>query len=70
MTAVAENKVAIEMYEEMSNKITYPSGLGNNGSGNYDDNYIKIKFDWDHNLSLKKELEMHRIVRISSDKYF
>ena len=70
MTPVDENKVAIKIYEEMSNKITYLSGLENNGSGYYDNSYIKIKFDLDDNLPLKKELDMHSIVRISSDKYF
>ena len=42
------------MYEEISNKINYLSGLQNNGSGKYDDNYMKIKIDSDDNLPLKK----------------
>ena len=43
------------MYGEIQNKIKYLSGLENNGSGKYDDNYIKIKFDSNDNLSLKKK---------------
>ena len=58
------------MYKEISKKNKYLSRLENNGLGNYNNNYIKIKFDSDDNSPLKKELDMHSIVIISSDKYF
>ena len=29
---------------------------------NCDDKYVKIRFNWDDNLPLKQELEMHGVV--------
>ena len=51
---VHENKGAIKMYKEISNEIKYRSGLENNGSGDYDDKYMKIKLDLDEDFPWKR----------------
>ena len=42
------------MYKEISNEIKYRSGLENNGSGDYDDKYMKIKLDLDEDFPWKR----------------
>ena len=59
-----EYKVTIKKYEEIWNKIKYFIKSENNGSGSYDDKYTIIRFNWNDNKPLKKELEMHGIVVI------
>ena len=59
---VDENKRAIKMYKEIWNKIKLLNESENNGSGDYDNKYLKIRFSSDNNLSLKKELEMYGVV--------
>ena len=43
----------IKKYEELWNKIRYIIRLITNNSGNYDEKYVKIKFNPDGNLPLK-----------------
>ena len=50
------------MFKEIWNKIKYLNNSENNGSGNYDDKFLKIRLNSDNNLSLKKELEIHGVL--------
>ena len=52
----------LKTYEELWTKIRDLTGLVTNNSDNYDQNYMKIKFNLDKDLALEKTLELHTMV--------
>ena len=52
----------LKSYEELWTKIRDLTGLVTNNSDNYDQNYMKIKFNLDKDLALEKTLELHTMV--------
>ena len=57
-----ESKNTPKKYEELWNKIRDLIRSRTNNSHNYDEKYMKIKFDSDIELPLKKTLELHNII--------
>ena len=48
----------LKSYEELWTKIRDLTGLVTNNSDNYDQNYMKIKFNLDNDLAPEKRLEL------------
>ena len=52
------------------NKSEIKKKLENDDSGNYDDKYIKIRFNSNDNLPLKQELEMNCAIKIARSVFY
>ena len=57
-----ESKYILENYEEMWTKIRDLIRSISNNSGNYDEKYMKIKFNCEDTLPLNKMLELRNMV--------
>ena len=57
-----KSKGTIKKYEELWNKIKDFIRTVTNNSGNFDEKYMKIKFNSDDDLPLKKTLELYNVV--------
>ena len=62
MKELDKTEDTLKTYEELWTKIRDLTGLVTNNSENYDQNYMKIKFNLDNDLALEKRLELHTIV--------
>ena len=64
MTLVStdENKDKLKIYQELWNKIRYLIKSITINSDNYDKKYMKIKFNSDDDLPLKKMVELQNMV--------
>ena len=64
MTLVStdENKDKLKIYQELWNKIRYLIKSVTINSDNYDKKYMKIKFNSDDDLPLKKMVELQNMV--------
>ena len=56
-----KNKGTSEMYTELQHKIKELIRSRNNTSSDYDEKYIKIKFNSDNNLPLNKILKLYNL---------
>ena len=71
-----ESKEKIKRYEELWSKIRYLIRLITKNSDDYDEKYIKIKFNSDNELSLHKTIEIPSIIIVvravfhEIDKYY
>ena len=76
LIATGECKGTLKRYGELCNKIIDLIRSANNNSDNYDEKYIKSKFNSDDNLPLKKTLELYNMIIIlkyvfqESNKYY
>ena len=59
-----KNKNTLKMYTELWDKIKDLISSITNNSGDYDEKYMKIKFNSDDNLPLNKILKLHHLVII------
>ena len=57
-----ESKETLKKYEELWNKIGGLIRSITNNSANYDKRYMKIKFNSDDDLPLKKTLELYNMI--------
>ena len=57
-----ESKKIIKKYEELWSKIRYLVRSITKNSDDYDEKYMKIKFDSDNELPLNKMIEVHNII--------
>ena len=57
-----ERKDTVKIYEELWNKIRDLIRSVNNNSDNYDEKYMKIKFNSEDDLPLKKTIELYNMV--------
>ena len=57
-----ESKDTLKKYEELWIKISDLVRSTSNNSGSYNNKCMKIKFDFDRELSLKKTLELYNTV--------
>ena len=57
-----ESKDTLKKYEELQNKIKDLIGSITSNSDNYDEKYMKIKFNSDDDVPLKKALELYNMV--------
>ena len=71
-----ESKAKIKKYEELWSKIRYLIGPITKKSDDYDEKYMKIKFNLDDELPLNKNIEIHsmiivvRAVFYENNKYY
>ena len=56
------SKDTVKKYEKLWNRIRDFIRPVTKNSGNYDQKYMKIKFDLDDDLPLKKMLELHNMI--------
>ena len=56
-------------YEKLWNKIRHLTRSITNYSGNYDEKHMKIKFDSDNDLPLKKTLELRIMIIVVRDTF-
>ena len=66
LVLIDESNKTLNKYEELWNQIRDLIGSLANNSDNYDENYVTIKFNSDHNLPLnwKKTLELYNMIAI------
>ena len=57
-----KNKNTLKMYTELWDKIKDLISSITNNSGDYDEKYMKIKFNSDDNLPSNKILKLHHLV--------
>ena len=50
-----KSKDQLRKYDELCSKIKYLIRSTNNGSDDYNEKYMKTKFNWNDDLSLKKK---------------
>ena len=62
LVSTHESKDTVKKYEKLWNRIRDFIGPVTKNSGNYDQKYMKIKFDLDDDLPLKKMLELHNMI--------
>ena len=62
LVLTGESEETLKMYEALWNKIRDITTSITNNSDNYHQKYMKIKFNSDDNLSLKRTLELHNMV--------
>ena len=55
-------KAILKTYEKLWTKVKSLIRSISNNSNNYDEEYMKIKFDSDDGLPLKKTLELHNMI--------
>ena len=58
-----ESKGTLKKYEELWKRIRYL--IWSYNSGNYDEKYMKIKFNSDDDIPLKKMLELYNIMIVA-----
>ena len=61
LVSTHESKDTVKKYEKLWNRIRDFIRPVTKNSGNYDQKYMKIKFDLDDDLPLKKMLELHNM---------
>ena len=61
-----ESKDTLKNYEELWKKFKDLARSKNNDYDDYDQKYMKIRFNSDKDLSLKKTLELHNIIIANS----
>ena len=64
-----ESKGMLKKYEEPWNKIRDLIKLLTSNSDDYDEKYMKIKFNSDDDLPLKKTLKLRNMVMIASSAF-
>ena len=57
-----ENKEKIKKYEELWSKIKNLVRSITKNSDDYDEKYMKIKFNWDDELPLSKTIKIHSMI--------
>ena len=62
LVSTHESKDTVKKYEKLWNRIRDFIRPVTKNSGNYDQKYMKIKFDLDDDLPLKKMLELHNMI--------
>ena len=62
LVSTHETKDTVKKYEKLWNRIRDFIRPVTKNSGNYDQKYMKIKFDLDDDLPLKKMLELHNMI--------
>ena len=62
LVSTNESKDTVKKYEKLWNRIRDFIRPVTKNSGNYDQKYMKIKFDLDDDLPLKKILELHNMI--------
>ena len=62
LVSTHESKDTVKKYEKLWNRIRDFIRPVTKNSGNYDQKYMKIKFDLDDDLPLKKILELHNMI--------
>ena len=62
LVSTHESKDTVKKYEKLWNRIRDFIRPVTKNSGNYDQKYMKIKFDLDDDLLLKKMLELHNMI--------
>ena len=71
-----ERREILKRYEELWSKIRYLIRTITNNSHDYQEKYVKIKFNSDYDLTLKKKLKLynmvivHRSVFYEGNKYY
>ena len=62
LVSTDENKDPLKNYAELWDEIKDLNKSITNTSGDYDERYMKIKFNSDDNLPLKKVLKLHNLI--------
>ena len=64
-----ESKDTLKKNEELRNKIRDFIISITNNSGNYGEDFMKIKFNSDNDLSLKKLLELYNMIKVAKSVF-